>query len=222
MNGFRKALAELREQGATALIVDLRDNGGGWVDAAEKIADLFLDKQLLFYSEDRFGNRKNAYTKDGKDDIPLVFMINGSSASSSEILAGSLHSAGRAKLVGTQSYGKGIIQYVIELASENEEEADGIQITFSQYFMPDGQVVHKVGLTPDVIVEMPEELEGEYFELGDLSDPQLKAAWEEALTIRDMMMYDAEAADTVTVDSVDSAVDWSISVNDLQPLNLIM
>lgn len=218
---FTQALKELREQGATALVVDLRDNGGGWVDAAEKIADLFVDKQLLFYAEDRFGNRNETYTKDGKDDIPLVIMINGGSASSSEILSGSLRAAGRARLLGTQSYGKGIMQYVVPLSGVDGDE-DGMQVTFAQYFMPDGQVVHKVGLTPDVVVEMPEELAAEYFELGDMTDPQLQAAWEEAVKLRQDETLGAEAADEPADNETAVETDWSFSAEDLLPAWLKM
>ena len=217
VTGFSDALKELREQGATSLIVDLRDNGGGWVDAAEKIADLFLDKQLLFYAEDRFGHRNENYTTDGKDDIPLVIMINGNSASSSEILAGSLRAAGRATLVGTKSYGKGIMQYVVPLNGTNGQE-DGMQVTFAQYFMPDGQVVHKVGLTPDVEVEMPEELIGEYFELGDMNDPQLKTAWEEAVRIAEENEIPVQEAADNDQNSQPDQVEWSFSSDDLLPL----
>ena len=95
-------------------------------------------------------------------------------ASSSEILAGSLHDVGRATLVGVQSFGKGIIQSVIGL----NDNKDGFQMTVAQYFLPSGQQVHEVGITPDVISEMPEEYDNELFALGDLSDPQLKDAWE--------------------------------------------
>ena len=119
---FTEALKALRSQGATALVIDVRDNGGGWVAAAEKMVDLFLDKQLLFYAEDRSKDRIDYYTTDGKDDIPLVVLVNGSSASSSEILAGTLRAAGRARLVGTKTYGKGIMQYVIPLNGRDGEE----------------------------------------------------------------------------------------------------
>ena len=213
---FAEALQELCDQGATSLIVDVRDNGGGWVDSAEKIADLFLDKQLLFYSEGRFQDRRESYTTDGKNDIPMVVLINGSSASASEILAGSLRSAGRARLVGTQSFGKGIMQYVVPLSGVNGKE-DGMQVTFAQYFMPDGQVVHKVGLTPDVVVEMPEELANEFFELGDMSDPQLAAAWEEAIRVRDQSIVGAEAAGLETPAAPEAETDWSFSAADMLP-----
>lgn len=174
-----EALTELETEGAKALVLDLRDNGGGWVDSALSIADLFLDKQLFFYAEDRSGEQEKHYTTDGRDDIPLVILVNEGSASSSEILSGGLQEAGRATLVGTQTYGKGIMQNVVALSGGK----DGIQFTVMQYFMPSGKTVHKVGITPDIEEVMPEEYVGEYFELGDMSDPQLRRAWEEAVRL---------------------------------------
>ena len=175
------ALSALKQQGATALIIDLRDNPGGWVEDALKIADLFLDKEMLFYSEDRNGKRDISYTKDGKDDIPLVLLVNEGSASSSEILSGGLQDVGRAKLVGVKTYGKGIIQQMVSLS----DQTDGIQFTIAQYYLPSGKAVHHIGVTPDIVLNMPEELVGEYFELGDMRDPQLATAWEEAVALRD-------------------------------------
>ena len=173
---FSDAMNELKAQGAQALIVDLRDNGGGWVDAASQIADLFLDDGLLVYSQDRYGTRENIAMTAGMDDIPLVILVNGNSASSSEILSGGLRDRGRATLVGTQTFGKGIIQVVIPL----NDEKNGFQMTYAQYYLPSGKEVHKVGITPDIICEMPEELVNENFLLGDMNDPQLKTAWETA------------------------------------------
>ncbi len=173
---FADAVTALRKQGATSLVVDLRDNGGGWVDAAIDIADLFLNEQVLVYSQDRYGNREEYKTKAGADDIPLVILVNENSASSSEILSGGLQAAGRAQIVGTLTYGKGIIQTVIGLS----DQTDGFQMTYAQYFLSNDQAVHKIGITPDLTVEMPEEFKNAYFELGDLADPQLKAAWEAA------------------------------------------
>ena len=181
---LKEGVRELEEQGATALILDLRDNGGGWVEAAGNIADIFLDRQLLFYSESRDGHREEWYTEgEEKDDIPLVVLVNDGTASSSEILSGSLQDLGRALVVGTQTYGKGIMQLVIPLSGV-DDRYDGMQVTYAQYFMPSGKKVHKTGITPDVIVEMPEELLGEYFELGDMADVQLQRAWEEAVSLR--------------------------------------
>ena len=175
---FMTALDALENQGAKALIVDLRDNGGGWVESARQIGDLFLDDGILFYTQDRAGYREESKMKPGKDDIPLVFMVNENSASSSEILSGGLHDRGRCTLVGTQSYGKGIVQAVLPL--DDGDNADGFQMTIEEYFLPSGAKVHKEGLTPDIVSEMPEELKNAYFALGDLSDPQLKDAWSAA------------------------------------------
>ena len=173
---FAAALDDLKNQGAKSLIVDLRDNGGGWVDAAVDIADLFLDEGLLVYGQDRYGDKDEFKTTAGKDDIPLVMLVNGNSASASEILSGGLQDRGRATLVGTLTYGKGIMQTVIPLNNDTE----GFQFTYAQYFLPSGAAVHKIGITPDVISEMPEDLANTLFALGDLSDPQLKDAWEVA------------------------------------------
>ncbi len=178
----KSALDQLRKEGAKALIMDLRDNPGGWVDGAMEIADLFLDKEMLAYSMDRYGNKDPMETKDGKDDIPLVFLVNENSASSSEILSGGLHDLGRATLVGTKTFGKGVIQNVIPLDGfVPENSTDGFQMTVAQYYLPSGAAVHKVGIEPDVVAEMPEEMKNAYFELGDMADPQLKAAWDEAV-----------------------------------------
>ena len=173
---FSAAMDELKAQGAKALIVDLRDNGGGWVDAASQIADLFLDDGLLVYSQDRYGTRENITMTKGKDDIPLVMLVNGNSASSSEILSGGLRDRGRATLVGTQTFGKGIIQVVVPL----NDDKNGFQMTYAQYYLPSGTEVHKMGITPDIICEMPEEMASQNFFLGDMSDPQLKTAWDTA------------------------------------------
>ena len=172
-----KAVDELVSAGATSIILDLRDNGGGWVSSAVSIADIFLDKQLLVYSLDRYGYRDESWTSEGKVDLPLIVLVNEYSASSSEILAGGLQNAGRATVMGTQSYGKGIIQYVITL----DGDKDGFQFTVAQYYLPDGTVVHKVGITPDIEVKIPEDADTAYLQTGDLADPQLKAAWEEAV-----------------------------------------
>ena len=170
---FAQAYDELKKQGAQALVVDLRDNGGGWVEAAVSIADIFLDEGVLVYSSDRYGARENYKTKAGKDDIPLVMLVNENSASSSEILSGGLQDRGRATVVGVQTYGKGILQTVLGL-NDNKE---GFQMTCAQYFLSSGKAVHKVGITPDVISEMPEDRKNAYFQFGDLADPQLLDAW---------------------------------------------
>lgn len=179
---FKAELEKLQQQGAKSLVVDLRDNPGGWVDGAVEIADLFMDKGELAYSMDRYETKESMNTKDGKTDIPVVFLVNENSASASEILAGGMQDLGLATLVGVKTFGKGIIQSVIPLDGMNVETSeDGFQMTIAQYYFPSGEAIHKIGIEPDVVVEMPEEMKNQMFELGDMTDPQLKAAWEEAV-----------------------------------------
>ena len=169
---FESALNDLVAGGAKGIIIDLRDNPGGWTADAESIADLFMDKGVIYYLEYRDGQREYAYSKNGKTDVQLVVLMNQYSASSSEILCGARKDRAGATVVGVQSYGKGIVQAVIGLSDQS-----GMQVTIAQYFTPSGNKVHQVGITPDVEVPLPEGDIGMY-QFGDLSDPQLSRALE--------------------------------------------
>lgn len=169
---FESALNDLVAGGAKGIIIDLRDNPGGWTADAESIADLFMDKGVIYYLEYRDGQREYAYSKNGKTDVQLVVLMNQYSASSSEILCGALKDRAGATVVGVQSYGKGIVQAVVGLSDQS-----GMQVTIAQYFTPSGNKVHQVGITPDVEVQLPEGDIGMY-QFGDLSDPQLSRALE--------------------------------------------
>lgn len=176
---FAKALKEMTAAGIKSLIVDLRDNPGGWVESGVRIADLFLDKQMLFYTEDRAGKQEKTFTTDGKSDLPLVLLVNGNSASTSEIVSAAMKDYGRATIVGTKTFGKGIIQYVLGLS----DKKSGFQFTMAQYFSPKGNKVHKEGVTPDIEVKMPADKKDTLFEFASLDDPQLKAAYDKALQL---------------------------------------
>ena len=169
---FQAAVKSLQDQGAKGLIIDLRDNPGGWVDDAEAIGDIFLDKGTLCYLEYYDGEREYYRTTDGKVDMELVILMNENSASSSEILAGALKDRADATIVGVQSYGKGVVQTVVPL-----EDGDAMQMTIAQYYTPNGNAVHKVGITPDVEIHLPDGDVGMY-EFGDLADVQLSKALE--------------------------------------------
>ncbi|MBP3646495.1 MAG: S41 family peptidase [Clostridia bacterium] len=175
---FAVHLDNLMAQGAKSLVIDLRDNPGGWVDDAQKVADLFLGEGTLASLVYRDGTTEYySATTDGKEnDIPLTVLINEFSASASEILSGALQDYGRATIVGTQSYGKGVVQYVLPVGSRGA----GMQLTVAQYYTPNGNEVHKIGITPDVIAELPEG-DNTMYDLGDLADEQLKKAYEIAL-----------------------------------------
>ena len=176
---FTAAMDALEAQGAKSVILDLRDNPGGWVHDSVFVADRFLDEKLVVYAMDRYGNRDDNKTGKGGSDIPLVVLVNENSASSSEILAGALQDHGRATIIGEKTFGKGVMQYVIPL-SDNKT---GIQFTYCEYFTPNGNAVHGIGITPDITVSMPEEMAYANFEVGDMTDPQLQAAWEEAVKL---------------------------------------
>lgn len=175
---FKEQLDTLLAQGAKGLIIDLRDNPGGWVDDAVKLADIFLPEGTVAYLEDRNGDQEYYRSKAGLLEIPLVVLINENSASASEILAGALQDYNKATIVGTQSFGKGVVQSVIPVG----DKGAGMQVTSAQYFTPNGNKVHKVGITPNVEVKMPED-DTTLYQLGDLSDAQLKKAHEVALQL---------------------------------------
>ena len=166
---FETTVNKMVENGTKGLIIDLRDNPGGWVNDAQSIADIFLDKGTLCYLQYKNGERYYYRTKDGKVEMPLVILVNENSASSSEILTGALRDRANATVVGKKTYGKGIVQSVVPLS-----DGSGMQITVAQYYTPNGYAVHKQGITPDVEVDGDNGM----YELGDLTDAQLAKALE--------------------------------------------
>ena len=150
---FKAKYEELQKQGITSLVIDLRNNGGGLVDQAIDIADLFVEKDTpLLYEVDKDGNEE--VTKAEKDvtiTMPTIILTNENTASASEILAGALKDLGKAKIVGTKTYGKGVIQEILTL-----KDGSGIKITTEEYQTPNHNKINKVGIEPDEMVELPE------------------------------------------------------------------
>ncbi len=150
---FRKKYEELKNQGITSLIIDLRNNGGGIVDEALKIADYIVEKdKVLLYEVDK--NNKEEIKKSTNDPIinmPIIVLTNENTASSSEILAGALKDLGKAKTVGTKTYGKGVIQQVLTL-----QDGSGIKITSEKYLTPNKTEINKKGIEPDEEVKLPD------------------------------------------------------------------
>ena len=177
---FAVHLDNLMSQGAKALVIDLRDNPGGWVDDAQKVADMFLEEGNVASLVYRDGTTElYTTTTDGKENpIPLVVLVNEYSASASEILAGALQDRGRATIAGTQTFGKGVVQYVLPVGTRGA----GMQLTVAQYYTPNGNEVHKVGITPDIEATLPEG-DTTMYDIGDLDDAQLKKAYEVALDL---------------------------------------
>lgn len=177
---FETRFNKLLEQGAKSLIIDLRDNPGGWVDAANYIADIFCDEGEVCYLRYKDGSEEHCYlTKDGKKEIPMVILINEASASASELLSACLRERAGAKIVGVTSFGKGIVQQVCYVGNEGA----GMQFTIAEYLTPGGEQIHKIGVVPDYECPLPEGDVGMY-DFGDLTDPQMTKALE---VIREMM-----------------------------------
>lgn len=171
---FSMAIDDLLAQGMTGLIIDLRNNPGGYVRTAVEMCDRILADGLIVYTEDRDGNILEQYstTDNVSLDIPIVVLVNGNSASASEIFAGCMKDYGKATLVGTVTYGKGIVQQVIPL-----EDGSAVKLTIAKYFTPNGNDIHKVGIEPDVIVELPDDLKNQSVVPED-QDTQLQKAME--------------------------------------------
>ena len=146
---FAEALAMAKGSGMEGLILDLRSNPGGNLTAVVEIARMMLPEGIIVYTEDKYGERTE-YTCSGENqlDVPLVVLINSSSASASEILAGAIKDYGIGTLVGTTTYGKGIVQKIMPLS-----DGSALKLTISSYFTPNGNNIHGIGIEPDVAVE---------------------------------------------------------------------
>ena len=171
---FKNKYEELIKQGIKSLIIDLRNNGGGIVDQALKIADYIVNKDsVLLYEVDKNNNEtiKKAKT-DPIINMPIIILTNENTASASEILAGALKDLGKAKTVGTTTYGKGVIQQILSLS-----DGSGLKITIEEYQTPNKNKIHEVGIAPDVEVKLPETVENE-LNVKESEDTQLQKAIE--------------------------------------------
>ena len=169
---FKKQYQELAKKNIKSLIIDLRNNGGGIVDQTLEIADYIADKDsVLLYEVDK--NNKETVRKAKTDPIinmPIVILTNENTASASEILAGALKDLGKAKTVGTTTYGKGVIQQILKL-----NDGSGLKITIEEYQTPNKNKINKVGIEPDEKVELPDSVES-IFTIKESEDTQLQKA----------------------------------------------
>ena len=167
---FKEALDKFKEAQTKGLIVDLRGNPGGGLYTVLEIADMLLEEKLILYTEDSKGKRENYETGFyDKVDEPIIVLVDGGSASASEVLAGALKDYEAATLVGTTTFGKGIVQTLRML-----KDGTAVKITTSAYYTPDGNNIHKIGIDPDIEVEF----DAEQYEENEV-DNQLQAAIEE-------------------------------------------
>lgn len=146
---YKEALAYLENQGMKGLVVDLRSNPGGNLDTVCDILDLMLPEGLIVYTEDKEGNRDEKKSdEEHKFLLPMAVLMNGNSASASEIYAGAVQDYGIGKIVGTQSYGKGVVQQIFNL-----KDGTSVKLTIAEYFTPKGRNINGTGITPDVEIE---------------------------------------------------------------------
>ena len=171
---FEEKYKELESQGIDRLIIDLRNNGGGVVDEAVSIADMLLDKDdTILITKDKKGNEEITKSEHNPTiTMPVVVLTNGYSASASEILVGALQDNERATIVGTKTYGKGVIQEVDRL-----NDGSGLKITIEEYYTPNKNEINKVGIEPDEEIDLSDEVkeQGTY---TDEEDNQLQKAIE--------------------------------------------
>ncbi|MFR1936887.1 MAG: S41 family peptidase [Lachnospira pectinoschiza] len=146
---FKAAVEDLQSQGMKGLVIDIRNNPGGLLDTVVGMLKYMLPDGLIVYTEDKQDNRKEYKGQDNDEfNLPLAVIVNGNSASASEIFAGAIQDYGKGTIIGTQTYGKGIVQTVKPLT-----DGSAIKFTIAKYFTPKGQDIHGKGVTPDMVVE---------------------------------------------------------------------
>jgi carboxyl-terminal processing protease len=161
---FQRVLRGLEMQGVKGMVIDLRNNAGGVVSAGKKIADLLLPEGTIVYLVDNTGKMQPTNSDRNATQIPYVLLVNGGTASTSEIVAAAVQDNNGGKLVGTQTFGKGTVQTLIPLA---DGSGSAVRLTTSQYLSPNGNEIHQIGIEPDYIVERRQ---------GDTRDYQLERA----------------------------------------------
>lgn len=168
---FENTVEKLQYDGASKFIIDVRDNPGGVLEQVVKVSSQLLPKGLVVYTINREGKREDYYSKGSQTQFPFVILINDRSASASEILAGAVKDYKRGLLIGTKTYGKGVVQSLYELG-----DGSALKLTTSKYYTPKGVSIHKVGVEPDIVVELDSDKVISKLTLDE--DTQLKKAIE--------------------------------------------
>jgi len=152
VEGFAEALEAFKAASVSGMIIDLRNNGGGLLDASVQMADMILPEGVVVSLRDKMGNEETFSIDDEYYDVPMVLLVNGYSASASEILAGAVRDHEAGMLVGQKTFGKGVVQSVIDFP-----DGSGLKLTTARYYTPDGECIHEVGIEPHVQVELDED-----------------------------------------------------------------
>lgn len=152
---FKKNLTSLEEANVKGIVLDLRNNPGGLLNICAEIADELLGEGDIVYTQTKSGEREYLKSKKSQTNLPLVMLVNEGSASASEILAGAIKDHKRGELIGTTTFGKGVVQRIRDLG-----DGSGLKLTVSEYFTPNGTNIHGIGITPDIVIELNEDVEG--------------------------------------------------------------
>ena len=168
---FRIAYNRLMEQNVAGLIIDVRNNPGGLLDVVGNITNMIVPEGIITYTEYADGTREYIRSDARQIEVPLVVLINGNSASASEILAGAVHDTQIGTLVGTTSFGKGLVQRIFPLG-----DGSALRVTVARYFTPNGISINGEGITPPIYIEMPTELTNNLLILAEDDDIQLQEA----------------------------------------------
>lgn len=170
---FKKEIEALKAKGMKGMILDLRGNPGGYLSEAVGVASQFIPKgKLITYTVDKYDNKAEEVSKGGiAEGMPLVVLVDGGSASASEVVTGALRDYKVATIVGTNTFGKGIVQAPVQF-----EDGSALKVTISKYYTPNGENIHHKGIKPDVVVEIPKELLNKPYSKD--KDNQLKKALE--------------------------------------------
>lgn len=180
-DNFKKALEDLKSKGMKSLIVDLRGNPGGLLDQTVSMASQFIEKgKNIVYTEDKYGNRKNYDSEGGVAlGMPLTILTNGGSASASEIFTGAIKDYHAGTVIGTTTFGKGVVQTTFYRPRDGFSDGTALKVTISKYYTPNGNNIHGIGIDPDIAVDYPEELATQT-NVDRSADPQFQKALEVA------------------------------------------
>lgn len=175
-NQFIEAYESLKSQGMERVIVDMRDNGGGLVDVVEEMLDYLLPEGVIFYAKDKYGTKSSEYISDADAalDIPMAVLVNGNTASAAEVFSGNIQAFGKGKVVGTVTFGKGVMQQLFYI---DAEQTSAIKLTVADYYIHTDKNINGTGILPDIEVELDEEAVGQP-NLSKEQDNQLQKAIE--------------------------------------------
>lgn len=171
---FNKAMSYFEEQGAKGIVIDLRDNPGGYLNTVVKVLDRLLPEGTLVYTEDKYGRRETWSSDANCIDLPISVVVNGNTASAAEIFAGAVQDFGYGPVVGTRTYGKGVVQVVIPIQTTGA----GLKLTTSQYFTPNGRTIDRNGIYPDHYIDIQQEFRDDPSSYTFEQDAQINKAVE--------------------------------------------